>query len=95
MKHIFTFLTTLLFTQFSFVHASNDNPKFSKPAQRQELFNAVVIDSKWDADPGSADDPVLCQKSSLYRRPGRAKRDPDTGRCERKPDQRRTMAGRI
>lgn len=37
----------------------NDNPKFSKPAQRQELFNAVVIDSEWDADQGSADDPIL------------------------------------
>ena len=37
----------------------NDNPKFVKPAKQQELFNAIVIDSEWDADQGSSDDQIL------------------------------------
>ena len=37
----------------------NDNPKFVVPSKQQELFNAVVIDSEWDADQGSTDDQIL------------------------------------
>lgn len=37
----------------------NDNPKFTKPVQQQELFNAVVIDSEWDVDQGNMDDQIL------------------------------------
>ncbi|WP_447639999.1 MULTISPECIES: LamG-like jellyroll fold domain-containing protein [Chitinophagaceae] len=37
----------------------NDNPKFVKPSKRQGLFNAVVINSEWDADQGTRDDQVL------------------------------------
>lgn len=38
----------------------NDNPKFSYTADKtQELFNAVVIDSEWDADQGTRDDQIL------------------------------------
>lgn len=38
----------------------NDNPKFiHTPDKPQELFNAVVIDSEWDADQGTQDDQIL------------------------------------
>lgn len=37
----------------------NDNPKFIKPSKRQGLFNAVAINSEWDADQGIPDDQVL------------------------------------
>ncbi len=37
----------------------NDNPYFQQPSYRQELFNAVVIESEWDVDKGKADDPLL------------------------------------
>ncbi|MCD8136511.1 MAG: endonuclease/exonuclease/phosphatase family protein [Parabacteroides gordonii] len=37
----------------------NDNSKFTKPVKRQELFNAVVIDSEWDTDQGCPDDQIL------------------------------------
>ncbi len=38
---------------------TNDNPYFSVPSQKQEVFNAVVIDSEWDVDQGAIGDPVL------------------------------------
>lgn len=38
----------------------NDNPGFAyTPDKPQELFNAVVIDSEWDADQGAQDDQIL------------------------------------
>lgn len=38
----------------------NDNPKFiNTPDKPQELFNAIVIDSEWDADQGAQDDQIL------------------------------------
>lgn len=38
----------------------NDNPKFiCNPNKPQELFNAVVIDSEWDADQATQDDQIL------------------------------------
>lgn len=39
--------------------AINDNPAFENKSQRQQLFNAVVIDSEWDSDLGEKDEPVL------------------------------------
>lgn len=38
---------------------TNENPAFTVPAQKQELFNAVVIPSEWDADRGTRDDQIL------------------------------------
>ncbi|MGF6928551.1 endonuclease/exonuclease/phosphatase family metal-dependent hydrolase [Chitinophaga sp. W2I13] len=37
----------------------NNNPLFVTPHPKQQLFNAVTIQSEWDADPGSANDAVL------------------------------------
>lgn len=37
----------------------NDNPLFKVPATKQQLFNAVTIQSEWDADQGSTGDAVL------------------------------------
>lgn len=37
----------------------NDNPKFVPSSGSQALFNAVVVNSEWDADQGTPDDPVL------------------------------------
>ena len=37
----------------------NDNPLFVTPATKQQLFNAVTIQSEWDADQGSKGDAVL------------------------------------
>ncbi|SEW53435.1 endonuclease/exonuclease/phosphatase family protein [Chitinophaga arvensicola] len=39
--------------------AKNDNPLFSIPAGKQQLFNAVTIQSEWDADQGGANEQVL------------------------------------
>lgn len=37
----------------------NDNTSFVVPTKNQELFNAVTIQSEWDADKGALDDQVL------------------------------------
>ena len=37
----------------------NDNPAFKEYSGKQQLFNAVVIQSEWDADQGSKDDQAL------------------------------------
>lgn len=37
----------------------SDNPRFAKPLKRQELFNAIEIDSKWDAEQGDRDNQIL------------------------------------
>ncbi|MDR6569228.1 endonuclease/exonuclease/phosphatase family protein [Chitinophaga ginsengisegetis] len=37
----------------------NDNPLFKTPTGKQQLFNAVTIQSEWDADQGSINDQVL------------------------------------
>jgi len=37
----------------------NDNPVFEEYSGNQQLFNAVVIQSEWDADQGSKDDQAL------------------------------------
>lgn len=37
----------------------NDNPHFQSGSTPQQLFNAVVIESEWDVDQGTLDDPVL------------------------------------
>ena len=37
----------------------NDNPTFIKQPKPQQLFNAVVINSEWDADQGTPGDQVL------------------------------------
>lgn len=37
----------------------NDNPLFSSLPKQQEFFNAVVIDSEWDADQGAEDEQIL------------------------------------
>ncbi|MCD2423720.1 endonuclease/exonuclease/phosphatase family protein [Niabella pedocola] len=37
---------------------ANDNPRFFRPEQ-QQLFNAVVVESEWDADAGTRGDQIL------------------------------------
>lgn len=37
----------------------NDNPSFINPYRRQHLFNAVEIQSEWDADQGTEGNQVL------------------------------------
>ena len=37
----------------------NDNILFHYPSRAQQLFNAVVVESEWDADQGKKDDPIL------------------------------------
>lgn len=37
----------------------NDNLLFAAPGKKQKLFNAVVIQSEWDADQGTKNDPLL------------------------------------
>ena len=37
---------------------ANDIPRFIKP-ERQQLFNAVVVESEWDADAGTKGDQIL------------------------------------
>jgi len=37
----------------------NDNPRFQLSSTPQKLFNAVVIESEWDVDQGTFNDPVL------------------------------------
>jgi endonuclease/exonuclease/phosphatase family metal-dependent hydrolase len=37
----------------------NDNPLFSAPNKKQQLFNAVVIQSEWDADQNAKNDELL------------------------------------
>lgn len=41
------------------VLVKNDNPLFVIPSTKQQLFNAVTIQSEWDADQGSKGDAVL------------------------------------
>lgn len=43
----------------------NDNPGFLNISQPQKLFNAIVIDSEWDADQGTSDDQVLKLRITL------------------------------
>lgn len=43
----------------------NDNPGFRNISQPQKLFNAIVIDSEWDADQGTSDDQVLKLRITL------------------------------
>lgn len=51
----------------------NDNPLFTCSSAKQELFNAVTIDSEWDADQGASDEQIVKlriivtgEKSPLY-----------------------------
>lgn len=41
------------------VLVKNDNPLFTMPVENQQLFNAVTIQSEWDADQGSNNNQVL------------------------------------
>lgn len=37
----------------------NNNPEFATPSRPQELFNAVVVESEWDADQATQGDQIL------------------------------------
>ncbi|SDL44512.1 Uncharacterized conserved protein YafD, endonuclease/exonuclease/phosphatase (EEP) superfamily [Siphonobacter aquaeclarae] len=37
----------------------NDNPSFIATIKQQQVFNAVVIESEWDSEPGSRDEQIL------------------------------------